>query len=486
MSKFSLGIISILPLIGLVFGPIRVNAQGNAGIPLEHFIYIIQENHSFDNYFGTFPHANGIPDGTLLPDFPGGPLVDKPFLAKKPTIPFDIPHGWQSSILAYDNGAMDGFMWAEWEQALLYYGQSIPVPTPNPNLVTIVKKKKTKGAQPSLNDLPSPIKGEVLSPNGAADDEDEEDPDIEAKNQIWRETHAQPQPSGTPNPKDRPNWVINTLCYYDHQVIPNYWEYARRYTLCDNFFSSMLGPSEPNHLYSVAAQAGDLVYNTARGYTAVFNFNTMVDLLGQSKVTWKYYTGLDPKRQSFRNVLPGFPQIANDPALSSRIVAIGDFFDDIRTGKLPQVCWLVPGFRDSEHPPANIQTGMQYVTRVVNAIMKSHYWNDCAIIVTWDDYGGFYDHVPPPHIDQFGYGLRVPALVISPYSRGGHVVSTLYDFTSPLKLIETKFGLAALTTRDGASNTMLECFDFSQPPLAPDIITEDTKLDFSDMPVRTP
>jgi len=212
----------------------------------------------------------------------------------------------------------------------------------------------------------------------------------------------------------------------------------------------------------------------------------MVDLFGQSNVTWKYYTGLNPQRQSFRNVLPGFPQIANNPALLSRIEAIGKFYEDLHSEKLPQVCWIVPGFKDSEHPPANIQTGMAYVTRVVNAIMKSHYWKDCAIIITWDDYGGFYDHVPPPHIDQYGYGLRVPALVISPYSRAGVVVHTQYDFTSPLKLIETKFGLPSLTARDGASNTMLECFDFSQPALAPTVIEKNTQLDFSDMPERTP
>jgi phospholipase C len=140
MSKYWLGVVTASALIALSIGSVQVRAQGSAGIPLEHFIYIIQENHSFDNYFGTFPGASGIPDGTLLPDYPGGPLVHRPFLARKPTIPYDIPHGWTSSILAYDNGAMDGFMWAEWETALLYYGQNIPVPTPVPGLVTIVKK----------------------------------------------------------------------------------------------------------------------------------------------------------------------------------------------------------------------------------------------------------------------------------------------------------------------------------------------------------
>jgi phospholipase C len=113
---------------------------------------------------------------------------------------------------------------------------------------------------------------------------------------------------------------------------------------------------------------------------------------------------------------------------------------------------------------------MWYVTGLVNAVMQSSYWNKCAIIITWDDPGGFYDHVPPVQVDKFGFGFRVPALVISPWSRSGVVVHTQYDSTSPLALLETKYGLPALTERDGSSNSMLDCFDFSQTPLPPHII----------------
>jgi phospholipase C len=108
-----------------------------------------------------------------------------------------------------------------------------------------------------------------------------------------------------------------------------------------------------------------------------------------------------------------------------------------------------------------------------------------AIIIIWDDYGGFYDHVSPPQIDTLGYGFRVPALVISPYSQVG-VVHTTYDLTSLLKLIETKFNLPPLTPRDSSSNTMLECFNFEQAPLPPVIITPETQLDFSDMVTGKP
>jgi phospholipase C len=123
---------------------------------------------------------------------------------------------------------------------------------------------------------------------------------------------------------------------------------------------------------------------------------------------------------------------------------------------------------------------------LVNAVMQSNYWQNCAIIIVWDDYGGFYDHVPPkPQSDGFGYGFRVPALVISPYSNVG-IVHETYDLTSLLKLVETAFGLPSLTGRDGKSNTMLDCFNFSQAPLPPIIITPDTKLDFSKLKPTKP
>jgi phospholipase C len=106
--------------------------------------------------------------------------------------------------------------------------------------------------------------------------------------------------------------------------------------------------------------------------------------------------------------------------------------------------------------------------------------------VTWDDFGGFYDHVPPPDVDKYGYGPRVPAIVISPYSRAGKICHTTFDFTSPLKLIETKFGLQSLTARDGKSNDMLDCFNFKQKPLKPVVIDRDTVLDFSHIKTSMP
>jgi phospholipase C len=465
----------ILP--GLFYTPARANAQGGAGIPLEHFIYIIQENHSFDNYFGTFPGANGIPAGLKLPDYPGGPLVEKPFRSEQAAVPHDFAHIWQSAAVCYNNGAMDGFLWASTYQGSAYYAakDGIAAPTPNPNLVQIVKKKKRghSNADKEIN--------EVLSPGGVADDEDENGIGIEEQNEALAAAHA-----GKSGPPSVPSWARYVLSYYDNTVIPNYWEYARKFTLCDAFFSALRGPSRPNHLYTVAAQSGGLVEDLPLNETGIFSFPTMVDLFGQADVTWKYYVGFLPKVESFRNPLPGFTQISSNPELMSHLVLNKQFYKDLKEDTLPQVCWITPNIELSEHPPYNSQKGMWYVTDLVNAVMKSNYWQNSVIVIVWDDYGGFYDHVVPPNVDEYGYGFRVPALVISPYSLSGVVVHTTYDLTSPLKLIETKFGLPSLTARDGASNTMLECFDFTQTPLPPVIINKDTKVDFSDLPTRTP
>jgi phospholipase C len=455
--------------------PSYAKAQGCAGIPIEHFIFIVQENHSFDNYFGTYPGANGIPPGTALADFPGGALVNFPFLMKTAAVPHDLPHLWITAKVDFHNGAMDGFMWGEYPQGYSYYGKGIPVPTPNPSLVQIVERPGVPSPSAVQNKKVRESKTqEVLSPNGFIDDEDEAAPNVGAQNNALNPA----TPQASPDPANRPTWVKYTLGYMDNTIIPNYWQYAANFTLCDAFFSAITSGSVPNHLYMVAAQCGGLVGNdnivnvTTQGNVGIFSFPSVIELLGQSGVTWKYYTGsTTPGIETTWNLLPGFKAYADNPDLSNKLVQTAQFYTDLAKGKLPQVCWLVPNVAESEHPPQNVQNGMWYVTKLINAVMQSSYWNSCAIIVTWDDYGGFYDHVPPIQTDEYGFGFRVPAIVISPYSRSGVIIHTQYDLTSPLKLIETKFDLRPLTERDGASNTMLECFDFTQKPLPPYIIT---------------
>jgi phospholipase C len=128
------------------------------------------------------------------------------------------------------------------------------------------------------------------------------------------------------------------------------------------------------------------------------------------------------------------------------------------------VSWVIPSDKLSEHPPANIALGMDWVVNVVNSIMNSQYWNSTAIIITWDDYGGFYDHVPPPQIDKYGLGFRMPALIISPYAKLGFIDHTQYQFESMLKFIEWRFNIPSLTERDRNANNLLNAFDFNQKP----------------------
>jgi phospholipase C len=446
----------------------RSHAQ--ASIPIEHFIFIIQENHSFDNYFGTYPGANGIPPGTALADYPGGPLVHRPYLETRTHISHDLPHGWLPTRVAWDNGAMDGFLWGEYSQGSHYYGKGIPVPTPNPNLVTFVKRK-TASTNASRR---TQVDGQFVSPHGFIDNEDDDAPWVGAANDAL--ASAAPVATGTPNWKKRPSWVLETLSYMDGTVIPNYWTYAQNYTLCDAFFSSESGPSAPNHLYAVAAQSAAIVNEDRLGnyYVGIFKFPSVISLLDNAGIAWKYYSSAHPTVEGIWNPLPGFRRYSQQFGLNvdSHMGQTADFINDVKKGALPQVCWVTPAPDESEHPPNDVQVGMWYVTDLVNAIMRSGYWYNCAIIIMWDEPGGFYDHVPPPQVDEFGFGFRVPALVISPWSKSGQVIHTQYDFTSPLKLIETKFGLAPLTGRDASSNTMLDCFDFTQTPLPPHIITK--------------
>lgn len=433
-------------------------------IPIQHFIYIIQENITFDHYFGTYPGANGIPAGVKLPHRPGGPPQVAPFHLHATAIPHDLSHSWQAARTAYDDGKMDGFLWAEWPEALQYYWKGV-VPESDPNLIH-----------------PKPVNAAGLPPRARRKMQAEAEA---VRGGQFGGPRAAKLPEGPP-----PDWVLNTMSYYDWQEIPNYWAYARHFTLCDNFFSSLMGPSEPNHLYTVAAQSGGMVNNPAPGVAGelgVYTFKTMAELLQDSGVSWKYYDQkTNPHQHSLWNPLPGFVAFQNSPALMDHLVPLGNYYSDIRDHKLPQVAWIVPTAEDSEHPPADSAQGMWHVTQLVNAIMDSPYWEDTMIIVTWDDFGGFYDHVPPSQVDKYGFGPRVPALVISAYAKPGFVNHTHFDFTSPLKFMEVRFNLKPLTDRDRDAHDMLDCLNFRQKPLPPFPIRTSTKLDFSNVKTTMP
>jgi phospholipase C len=149
------------------------------------------------------------------------------------------------------------------------------------------------------------------------------------------------------------------------------------------------------------------------------------------------------------------------------LTKFSQFVADAAAGNLPNVSWLVIGSGDSEHPPASSCVGENWTVREVEAVMNGPQWPSTAIFLTWDDFGGFYDHVPPPKLDNFGFGPRVPLIILSPYARSGFISHTVYEFSSLLKFVEKRWGLAPLTVRDYLANDLLDSFDFGQTPLAP-------------------
>jgi phospholipase C len=385
-----------------------VGAAGPPGLgKINHIIWIIQENRSFDNYFGTYPGADGIPPGACLPVLPNSSRCVKPFHLHTPMPACDLDHSWDVAHAAYDHGAMDGFVWAE----------------------------------------------------------------------------------GSPY----------TMAYLDGHDIPNYWNYAQHFALADRFFSSLNGPSMPNHVFTVAAQSGGLADNVCSPDHELekledvmddpdgFSFTAVIDRFRDQHVSWKYYVETTtqsvpladpchikhpaPQQLGLWNPLPGFKSIRDNPQLMTRLVNETQYYRDLERGTLPEISWLIPDFQDSEHPPEPEFQGMWRVTHLINALMKSRYWADSVIFLTWDDYGGFYDHVPPPEIDAFGYGPRVPLLIISPYAKPNYVTNQNGDFTSILRFIEERFHLQHLTKRDHYASDMSDAFDFNQKPNPPLVIS---------------
>lgn len=254
-----------------------------------------------------------------------------------------------------------------------------------------------------------------------------------------------------------------TMGYYDYRDIPYYWDYASQFVLMDNFFSSEMGPSLPNHLYLIAGQSGNLIEDVK---SFDLNFRTIVDELDSHGISWKYYyDGKNGyKKEDLWNPLPGFESFRANQSRFANLAPNQQFLIDLAKGNLSDVVWVMPTEESSEHPPSDIVVGERYVVSLVNAIMQSEYWNSTAIFLTWDDYGGWYDHVPPPQVDAFGLGFRVPCLVISPYSKEGYVDHTQADFSSITKFIEFVYYLPPLTQRDAMASDMMEAFDFSKPP----------------------
>jgi phospholipase C len=369
--------------------------------PIKHVVFLIKENRTFDNLFGTFPGARGARFG-----WDHG--VRRPLTrGTDQSTGEDIPHCYECALAAWDRGEMDGF------------NQSAPA--------------------------------------------------------------------------DR--WAYTQL---HRDQLPNYWRWASHNVLFDNFFASAQGPSFPNHLFTIAAQSGGTHDNPRRkpglgsltfgcdappqqlvavtdseGVTKMvppcFDFLTEGDLLNRHGIPWSYYAAQEDQKGYIWSAYSAIRRYREHPSRwKHHIFPVDRVVEDIQGGTLPPITWITPRFELSEHPEYNFCHGENWSTKVIDAIMRSPMWDDTAIFVTWDDYGGFYDHVPPPQVDDFGFGIRVPMIVLSPYAAEGKVSHELGEFSSVLRFIEDNWGMSKLTHRDRQATPMLSAFDFSQQPRAPE------------------
>jgi phospholipase C len=295
----------------------------------------------------------------------------------------------------------------------------------------------------------------------------------------------------------------------EHQV-PNYWKWAREYTLSDNFFASAAGPSYPNHYFFIAGTSGGSIDNPENiemrvdgdkkykswGCDAIgndtfvfvkdelgnmakhdtcFNFPTVGQQLTQKGIDWAFYSAVPGQTGYFWNAYNGVSDVFHTDLWHQHMRPVDNIVDDIKANRLPAVTWITPRFELSDHPPFSTGFSHNWVTDVVNAVMRSDAWEHTAIFLTWDEWGGFYDPVEPPALDDIGLGFRVPLLTISPYAKKGYIDRQQGEFSTPLRFISDNWGLPHLTHRIAKTHDMSALFDFKKPPRAPE--PSSTKVD---------
>jgi phospholipase C len=276
--------------------------------------------------------------------------------------------------------------------------------------------------------------------------------------------------------------------YVPRSDVEEYWSLAQQYVIGDRMFQSNTGPSFVAHQYMIAGQSGNVAENptgsvwgcdAAPGTTAAlmgpngtelpgvfpcFDYVTTADLLDQKGVTWRYYAPGSGDNffvlsayQAVRHIRFGKDWGENVVSPSRRVLV------DIKHGELAQVTWIVPDWSHSDHPGSGSE-GPAWIAAIVNAIGSSQYWNSTAIFITWDDWGGWYDHVSPTRVDQMGPGFRVPLLIVSPYARRGYVTHHFHEASGFIAFIEHNFDLGTLGARDAGSDAFSDCFDYMQTP----------------------
>lgn len=280
---------------------------------------------------------------------------------------------------------------------------------------------------------------------------------------------------------------------YTQSQVPDLWDYARTFSLADHFFSTISGPSFPNHLVTIAGQAMNTFDNPEHlgplrswgcdagagtsvatytdghyGSTApCFNTKTIADEANAAGVSWRYYA---PSYGSFGYIWSTYDAIKHirySAQWKTNVVPYSNFIPDVEHHHLAALTWLTTDLKYSGHPPASECVGENWLVQQINAVMRSSYWNSTAIIVTWDDFGGFYDHVAPPQQSKYRLGPRVPTLVISPYTRPRLIDHRQYDFRSILKYVETTFNLPREATYNRGVAGIGQMLNLKQKPLPP-------------------
>jgi len=275
------------------------------------------------------------------------------------------------------------------------------------------------------------------------------------------------------------------------QVAP-YFQMAETYAFADKMFQTNQGPSYAAHQFIISATAAPdststlFASETPNGGSAgcavhpnvwvqmidplghetllrypCFEHATLTDLLDNQQLTWRYYA---EAAAGLWNGPNSIAHIRNGPDWSNDIIDPEQVLTDISQGQLSNVSWVTPRHPDSDHPGTNNGTGPSWIASIVNAVGASSYWNSCAIFITWDDWGGWYDHVKPPVINSYEYGFRVPLVIVSPFARPGYVSHATHDFNSIVRFVEEDFGLPSLGFGDAHSDDLYDVFDFGQAP----------------------
>lgn len=404
--------------------PRGLEAPGGARLDryVRHVVIVIQENRSFDNLFATFPGADGTRYGEMKT--PSGSDVRVRLRAANLVEPCDYSHGYQNYIRDYDGGKMDGFSLEGGGTACPGKAGKAPYQYVRPaqirpywdmahQYVLADKLFQTQGSG-------SFTAHQDLIAGGTTIDKAKKQTDVDF-------------PSHMPWGCDAPSGTTTSL------LVPSGSHLKEEYTA---------------------------------GPFPCFTYPTLRDLLDAKSVSWKYYSPPEPYGTgALWNAFDAIKAVREGSEWTKNITKQPTvFFDDISSGTLPAVSWIVPDDNNSDHP-ANHDLGPSWVASIVNAVGESKYWRTTTIVIVWDDWGGFYDHVKPPLFDEWGgLGLRVPMLVVSPYARkgstpkGGYVSHTHYEFGSILKFVENVWGLGRLGTTDERATSIGDVFDFTQPP----------------------